>query len=241
MDNLIDLHTHSVLSTHAFSSITENIKVANEKGLKYYGTSEHQYDNSNVGVHHYAIHNLRVIPKNVNGTHILKGTEFNILPGGAIDTVKIKREHIDYGIASIHSFCYKDEGFEKNTEAYLNALENEFITILGHIDDGRYPCDYDRIVKRTKELHKLIELNNTSLTPETTRINSRENMIEIINSCIKYEQPLIINSDAHICYDVGNYELAYNLLKELNFPDSLLLNTNENLIKEYFDVEKVKN
>lgn len=234
MQNLIDLHTHTVLSTHGFSSLTENIASANSKGLKYYGVSEHQFDDVGVGAHHFAFHNLRIVPKEINGTKFLRGCEFNILLDGSIDTSKVKIEQLDYGIASIHGYKYKDQGIELNTKAYLNALDNEFIKIVGHCDDGHYPCDYDQIVKKAKDLHKLIEINNTSLKPTTNRINSRENMIKLINACIKYKEPVIINSDAHICYSVGEYELAYELLKELHFPEELILNFNENLIKEYF-------
>lgn len=234
MNNLIDLHTHSVLSTHGFSSLTENIEVANKKGLKYYGISEHQFDDCGIGAHHFAVHNLRIVPKEINGTKFLKGCEFNILPGGEIDASKLKPEHLDYGIASIHSYKYKDQGVELNTQAYLHALDNDYIKIVGHCDDGGYPIDFDRVVKKAKEVHKLIEINNTSLKPTTNRINTKENMIKLIEACKKYNEPVIINSDAHICYDVGQYELAYDLLKQCGFDEKLILNFNEDLIKEYF-------
>lgn len=234
MNNLIDLHTHTVLSTHGFSSLTENIDEALNKGLKYYGVSEHQFDDVGVGAHPFAFHNLRIVPKDINGMKFLRGCEFNILPDGSIDTSKVTHKNLDYGIASIHSYKYKDQGIELNTKAYLNALDNDFINIIGHVDDGHYPCDFDPIVKKAKELHKLIEINNTSLKPTTNRINCKENLIKVIECCKKYKEPVIINSDAHIKYHVGEYELAYELLKELNYPEDLILNFNENLIKEYF-------
>ena len=234
MNNLIDLHTHSVLSTHAYSSLSENIAYANKANLKYYGISEHQYDTKGVGGHHFSVHNLRIVPSIINGTRFLKGLELNILLNGELDTSKIKKEYLDYGIASIHSYIYEDQGVDKNTEAYLNVLDSEFITILGHIDDGHYPSDYEKIVKKCKDVHKLIEINNSSLRPTCSRLNSRDNMIKLIQVCKKYNQHLIINSDAHICYDVGTYELGLNLLKEFDYPLDLVLNFNEELIKKYF-------
>lgn len=233
MDNLIDLHTHSVLSTHAFSSLTENIAEANRKGLKYLGSSEHQFDDKGVGIHPFAAHNLKSVPENINGTRFLKGLEFNIQLDGSIDTSSLKKSMLDYGIASLHSYVYHDQGIELNTKAYLNALDNEHITIIGHIDDGRYPTDYKQVIEKCKKVHKLIEINNSSLKPDNGRVNSRENYVKVIELCKELKQPVIINSDAHICYDVGNYELAYNLLKELYFPNELIVNFNENLILEY--------
>lgn len=234
MNNLIDLHTHSVLSTHAFSTVTENIAEANKKGLKYYGLSEHQYDDKGVGCHHYATQNLDTIPSVINGTHFLRGLEFNIQLDGSIDTSRLRKEHLDYGIASMHSYIYHDQGIELNTNAYLKAMDNEFIKIMGHIDDGHYPCDYEKIIKKCKDVNKLIEINNSSLKPLCNRINGKENYEIIIELCKKYEVPVIINSDAHICYDVGSYELAYDLLMKHNYPLDLILNFNEELILKYF-------
>ena len=37
MDLLFDLHTHTIASEHAYSTIRENIETAYERGLKAYG------------------------------------------------------------------------------------------------------------------------------------------------------------------------------------------------------------
>ena len=41
MKALIDLHTHTLVSGHAYSTIKENVKAAKLAGLKYIGLSEH--------------------------------------------------------------------------------------------------------------------------------------------------------------------------------------------------------
>lgn len=41
MKLLFDLHTHTVASGHAFSTLKENIEEAAAKGLKAMGTSDH--------------------------------------------------------------------------------------------------------------------------------------------------------------------------------------------------------
>lgn len=43
MKLLFDLHTHTVASGHAFSTLKENIEEAAAKGLKAMGTSDHYY------------------------------------------------------------------------------------------------------------------------------------------------------------------------------------------------------
>ena len=37
MKDLIDIHTHSISSGHAYSTLQENLQIAKEKGLKYLG------------------------------------------------------------------------------------------------------------------------------------------------------------------------------------------------------------
>lgn len=37
----LDLHTHTVVSGHAYSTLNENIAAAKENGLTIYGVSDH--------------------------------------------------------------------------------------------------------------------------------------------------------------------------------------------------------
>ena len=41
MKILVDLHTHTIASGHAFSTLKENIDEAKKKGLRILGTSDH--------------------------------------------------------------------------------------------------------------------------------------------------------------------------------------------------------
>jgi len=231
--NLIDLHTHSVLSKHGFSSLTENIEYAKRKGLKYYGISDHQNDEKGVGAHIYAFHNLRVLPKYVDDLRLLKGIECNMLEDGTIDKSGQMMSVFDYVICSLHGYMYKDQGYEKNTENYLKVLDDEDVLILGHIEDNRTPCDFEKVIKKAKELHKLVEFNNSSLGETSPREKVKENMLIMLDLCKKYNQPIIINSDAHVCYDVGETSRVDELIKESNFPINMILNYNEDLINEY--------
>ena len=234
MHNLVDLHTHSVFSKHAYSSITENIKEALDKGLLFYGISDHQADRLSFGADKEVFYNLNVIPSLIDNLHILKGVEMNV--GEYFkDWIDFYNRRVEYAIGSIHSY---DHGYhhtkEENTNYYLEAIKEPLIKILGHIDDGTNPCDYDVVIRACKENKTLIELNNSSLNPKGCRLNSYENMKEIIRICKEIKCPVIMNSDAHIMYDVGNVDRVYELAKELNLEDELIANINTEIIKEYF-------
>lgn len=239
MKNLVDLHTHSLFSNHAYSSVTENIDFAYEYGLKYYGISDHQPDKRHVGASFDNLNNLIVLPKEYKGMKIFKGVEINAGPNfhEFINNKLINR--LDYGIASFHTYDYKaeDSNYDKNTDYYLETLNYDFIKIIGHIDDGRFPCDYEKIIKACSENRKLIEINNSSVEERTPRLNSIENCILAIKLCKKYSCPIILNSDAHIKYDIGNVDKAYELCMSLDFPDELIVNTNLELFEKHFEIK----
>lgn len=235
MNSICDLHTHSVLSLHAYSSVTENIEYANSIGLKYYGISEHQYDDVGVGAHRYAFHNLKVIPSVYKGTHILKGVELNILDDGVVDFTKHELGLVDYAIASMHSYVYSsNHTYEENTQNYLNVLDIPQVKILGHIDNGIHPCDFEKVIKKVIEKNKLIEINSSSVNPKDSRMNSKENIETILKIMMKYDYPIIINSDAHIKYMINDFSFVEPIIEKVGFPKDKILNYNEELFLKYF-------
>lgn len=237
MNNLLDLHTHSVLSLHAYSSTTENIDSAIAKGLKYMGVSEHQPDSKGVGAHIYGVNNGITIPRHIGDLTVLYGVECNLLNDGTIDDNRFKWDHYDYAICSIHAYVYNDAGFDGNTKNLLKVLEHPHIKILGHLERGFYPMDYDSIIKKAKEKGVLIEINEASLNGNKYNLDKVEEvMINMLDICQKYDVPVIINSDAHIKYEVGGYEKALKVIEKANFPLNRVINFNEDLFKEYFKI-----
>ena len=52
-----------------------------------------------------------------------------------------------------------------------------------------------------------------------------------------------VNSDAHICYQIGNCDNALGMLKEIDFPTELIINTSAekviNHLNERINKEKI--
>lgn len=233
MDYLMDLHTHTIASGHAYSTISEMIDTAAQKGLKLFGITEHAPAMPGTCNELYYL-NFRVIPRHQQGMQILLGSEVNIIDlDGSMDFDDKMLDIMDLVIASMHTPCLTPGSREENTRAYINVMNHPKVTIIGHPDDGRYPIDAEAFVKEAKETKTVIEVNNNSLNPRGFRQNSKENYKTILKYCEKYEVPVVVNSDAHICYDVANFGYAKRFFQDIDFPKELVLNFDVDALLSY--------
>mgnify|MGYP002507937835 FL=1 len=233
MTDKIDLHTHTLASGHAYSTLAEMIQAAANNGLELYGCSDHTPTMPGTMGSLY-FQNFKVIPRKLYGIQIIMGAELNILdPAGNVDLPENVLARLDYGIASIHPPCYSGKTIQENTSAYLKVLENPFIQIIGHPDDSRFPADYETLAAAAAQHHKLLEVNNSSLNPKGFRQNTRENYKTLLEYCRKYHTHIILDSDAHICFDVGNHTYIHQLLEEIDFPEELIVNTSLKKLAEF--------
>ena len=88
---------------------------------------------------------------------------------------------------------------------------------------------------------KLVEINNSSFR---IRQNSYENCKKIASLCKKYSVPIILNSDAHFCTQIGVFTESLKLLEEINFPEELVINSDitrfDNYLKNYTNYYKIQ-
>ena len=238
MRDVIDTHTHTLASGHAYSTIRENARMAAEKGLELLAITEHgPYMLGSC--HEYYFLNLKVLDRNAYDVPVIFGVELNVLDSkGHVDLPDATLKHMDIAIASIHVPCYKPGSKEENTEALINVMKNPYVNIIGHADDIRYPLDYEALVQCAKEHGVLLELNNSSLSPFSYRDRAKELDTEMLKYCVKYQAPIVMGSDAHVDTDVGNHKWATELLKEIDFPEELVINTDSERLKPYINYWK---
>lgn len=225
-----DIHMHTLASGHAYGTIREMAAVAKEQNLALIGISEHAPGIPGT-VNPFYYRNLEVIPRMINGVEVLHGCEINVLNGGRLSLGQEYIEFLDYALVGIHGQCYEDEGTEKNTENLIACMKNPKVHFVSHPDDDHTPLNYERLVQAAGQYHVALEVNNSSLVKKAYRINCYKNYKTMLKLCQQYQIPIIVSSDAHDPYWVGNFELAYELLGELQFSDELILNN---------DVEKLK-
>lgn len=231
MKYLSDLHTHTIVSGHAYNTLFENIDYCVEKGIKILGTSEHGPKMPGAP-HRWYFGNLRVLPRVIKGVTILKGCEANILDSnGKLDMNEHDARSLDYMIASLHEPIFDiSSPLEETTAAILNAIDNNpLVTIVGHLGNPVYKINYEAVVKKAKEKDIIIEINNSSMTG-ASRKGSDGNCKKIAQLCKEYGTKIMLNSDAHICFNIGAFDESIEMLKSIDFPEELIMNDPERLI-----------
>lgn len=232
----LDVHTHTIASGHAFSTLQEMVQAASEKGLKLLGITEHAPGIPGSCSPIY-FRNLYVVPRRMYGVDLLLGAEINILDcEGNIDMDEFYLNLLDLRIAGIHSLCYAGGTPEENTHGMVQAIANPYIHIISHPGDGTAKLNFEPIVLAAKEHHTLLEINNSSLRPCRKKMDARDNNLEILRLCKRYEVPVILGSDAHISFDIATYDYALQLVGETEFPEELIMNISVEKFKTYLNI-----
>ncbi|MGN1133273.1 MAG: phosphatase [Oscillospiraceae bacterium] len=225
-----DLHTHTIASTHAYSTISENCNCAKEKGIKAIAMTDHAMAMPD-SPHYWHFINMNAIPRKINGVTILRGIEANILDMDAnLDITDDIRDSLEWVVASIHSALVKQDSYENVTKAYLKVCQNPLVDVIGHCTSDMFYFDYEKVVKSFKEYEKLVEINESSIV---NKRGSRKNCYELVKLCKKYEVPIVIDSDAHFCQNIGHVPNALEIVEACEFPEKLVINADWNKVREH--------
>jgi len=227
---VVDTHTHTISSGHAYSTIQENAKEASVNGMKMINMSDHG-PAMNGAPFQYHFGNLRVIPDLLYGIRVIKGVELNIINySGEVDLSEYYLKRLDLVMASYHDICIEPATVEEHTNAAIQVLANPYIDVLAHAGNPQFQIDIENVVKAARDYNKLIEINNHSFY---VRTGSEKNCHELALMCKKYGVRITTGSDAHISFNVGKFENVYKLLAEVDMPEELVVTTSVEKMDEY--------
>lgn len=230
-----DLHTHTLASTHAYSTVLENAKYASEIGLKYLAITDHAPTLTDAP-HIWHFVNLRMLPNEIFGVKILKGAEVNILnKDGEIDLPVDVLKGLDWVVASFHHPACAPMPVDDCTNAYMNIAKNPYVDLIGHSGLQDFAYDYEKTIKVFKEYDKLVEINQNSFI---ARKSSLKNCAEIAKICKKNDVKIAVTSDAHFAYGIAMVDDAMKLLKEIDYPENLIINSSIELFEDYLKNRK---
>ena len=234
-----DIHTHTMFSAHAYSTIEENVYWAAERGLQVLGSADHLSSMvtacpNDLRSYQFFI-NQDIWPRIWSGVLVLRGAEADIvsLDGSLFGedtpvTLDIagdsySRQHslfdlvtrnLDYLVASVHNPQIAEGAtLAQTTEMYINALEHPKVFMLGHTGRSGVPFDIDEVLLAAKAKHKIIEINNHSLEHG---VDTEHWAVcrKIAERCAELGVGIGVSTDAHIGMAIGKLDHARKMLDE---------------------------
>jgi DNA polymerase (family 10) len=160
-------HVHTTFSDGR-SSVYEMLDAARERDFSYIGISDHSKTAAYAGgltVERVAEQQAEIDrhAPSFAPMRVFKGTEADILADGGIDYDSQTLSTFDFVIASVHSRFNMPK--DEMTERIVRALQNPFVTFLGHLT-GRlllsregYTVDFERVFDAAAENGVMIEIN----------------------------------------------------------------------------------
>ena len=217
MIGIADLHTHTLASAHAYSTILENAFYAKEKGILYLAVTDHAPAMEDAP-HRWHFANLNAVPESLYGVTILKGAEANILPGGELDLKDEILKELDWVVASIHEPVYPPSDKNQNTGAYCRVLSCPYVDMLGHIASDIFPFDENAVLDTALRYGKVIEIKGCFSSGQV-----RQGYRRLALACRARKVPVAVTSDAHFAGNIGKIKDGMDLLKEIDYPESLII------------------
>ncbi len=228
-------HVHTTYSDGA-NSLKEIADACQSMGLEYVGICDHSksafYAN---GLSEERVKEQQTEIDQLNARYnefkIFKGIEADILQDGSLDYEDDVLATFDFVIASVHSNFNLSE--EAMTERICRALQNPYVTMLGH-PTGRlllarepYKVDMEKVIDVAGNERKIIEIN---ANPFRLDLDWRWGKLARSKG-IK----TAINPDAHSVEGLKDYHYGIGIARKGGFSKKEIINTfTMNEMEAYF-------
>ena len=257
MELTADYHTHTPYS-HGKNTVLENATAAKKLGLKEIGITDHGFNHLLFGLKRKNNADLRKEieeAKKLTGVNVLMGMESNLISvDGDTDTRQSDLQYFDLYLCGIHEVlkyktfsdmrnimfknytAYKfgkkpsQKTIENTTRAYINAIKNNPIDIITHINYKCY-CNLKEVAQCCADYGTYIEINT----------KKRHVSAEELNLMAQTGVRFVIDSDAHSQDRVGDTKIADELLSNGCVPLSQIDNIEGRLPNFRFKEFKAKN
>lgn len=240
MKIMVDTHTHTVLSGHAWSTLRENAVAAAKRGLAGMCLTEHAHKMPG-SAPWFVCGAQKMLPRTIEGVRVYRGLEANIMDlSGTVDVDNKQLRSCEWVVASMHDICMDEAPSDTaaNSRAFMLTLANPAIDMLGHIDDIRTPCDFREVAAEAARLGKIIEINNNSIN---IRKGGPERVRAVAEACAEQGARVSISSDAHFDEMLGDVDKALAILDEIGFPEELVINRSLEAFEAYLEERRGRN
>lgn len=244
-DIIADMHTHTVASLHAHSTLNENLTYAEQAGMKYIACTDHYFHHGDDVTKRHEVYRIKFMEFNVNphsDVKVLTSAEFNILQDLEY---RDKLSGLKWRPIGLHqSFVpnIKEMSYDDLYAAFLQA--SEWNTAFNHIEreldelrygkfDGLIPeaeAFLEKVVLLAKEKNIFLEINEHSLEPGKQYLPALRYWLAI---AAENGNRFVLGTDAHFCREVGQFDKVVAVLNEFGIDKSRVLNCNEEEVRGY--------
>ncbi|MCZ4674804.1 phosphatase [Citrobacter sedlakii] len=218
----VDLHMHTVASTHAYSTLSDYIAQAKRQGLKLFAITDHGPDMADAP-HHWHFINMRIWPRLVDGVGILRGIEANIKNvDGEIDCTGPMLTSLDLIIAGFHEPVFAPHDEATHTQAMINTMASGVVHIISHPGNPKYPVDITAIAEAAAKYQVALEINNSSFLH--SRKGSEANCRAVAAAVRDAGGWVALGSDSHTAFTMGDFGECRKILDDVGFPEERILN-----------------
>ena len=247
-DIVADLHTHTIFSKHAYSTIQENITAAQKMRLKYLAITDHIYNDGTENEIKNEATRLKYLEKEINSNfeeqkvYVIGGAEFNIAQ--KLDQWE-KLKKLKWRPIGLHGFNLDIKTLSLNELVMEFEKAAEYHNAFAHIERELHKIDhyrhsdnldlevqkfFDSMIEIAKYKNKFLEVNESSIrNRESGNVEKIRYWLTIakVNKC-----RICLGTDSHYSSRVGKFPLAINLINSVEYPKELILNCNEDQIKK---------
>lgn len=216
-----DFHTHTMVSQHAYSTVQELVLASKRQGFQALAITDHGPEVLDGAIAHHFLC-MDSLPQTADGIRLYKGAEVNIKNfSGRIDLPEHILRKLDFTIASFHIEAITPGTLEENTATWIAVVQNPYVDCMGHAGNPLYPFHHEEVIREVKKQGKTIEVNANSFI---LRKGSEQNCAHLIELCKAYQVPVVVSSDAHTAWGIGEVAPALELLRSLDYPPEMILN-----------------
>jgi putative hydrolase len=229
----VDPHTHTVASSHAYSTIGEYATEARRKGVRLFANTDHGPTMPGAP-HPWHFGNLKAVPRLLEGVGVLRGIEANVVDAeGNIDLPEDLAERLDLVLASLHEPCFPPTTAEAHTRALVAAIRGGRVDIVGHPGNPAFPIDIEAVVRAAAEHGVALEINNSSFS--TSRKGSGPTCLAVARAARDLGAILVMGSDAHFAGALGDFADSLALVEAAGYPPERTLNASPGAFLDFLE------
>jgi putative hydrolase len=233
---IADMHTHTIASGHAYSTVMEIATAAARAGLAAVAITDHGPALPGAP-HYYHFAAMRFIPTYLEGVRIFRGIEANILDrSGRLDFPDGASWPIEFVMAGFHEACgYDDCGETANTDTLIAVMENPRVRAISHPGNPLFTVDLLEIAKASRRTGTALEINNSSFGQ--SRSGSPPRCAKLARLMAEQGSLVVVGSDAHLALAVGDFAKAVAVMEAAGISEEQVVNSSFPRLLSFLDLE----